>query len=128
MDRLRGKVAVITGGSGGIGRATAALFAAEGALVVLVDLDESRLRATADAIGHAGVHWAVADVSDEAQMRGALHDVVARHGRLDVLFCNAAIEGPIGPITDTPVEQFDRVLAVNVRGVFLGLKHGLPLM
>ena len=128
MDRLTGKVAVITGGSGGIGEATARLFAAEGARVVLVDLDADRLRATVTAIGGAAVSAVAADVSDEAQMRTVLDTTLQQHGRLDVLFCNAGIEGLVAPITDMPVEQFDRVMAVNVRGVFLGLKHALPLM
>lgn len=128
MARLTGKVAVITGGSGGIGQATAQRFAAQGARVVLVDLDEDRLRATVDAIGSAAVSRRVADVSDEAQMRGVLDETLQRHGRVDVLFCNAGTEGLIAPIAETPVEMFDRVMAVNVRGVFLGLKHALPLM
>lgn len=128
MDRLTGKVAVITGGSGGIGLATARLFVAEGARVVLVDLDAERLRAAVAAIGSDAVSLAVADVSDEAQMRGVLDDTVQRFDRVDVLFCNAGTEGLVAPIADTPVEMFDRVMAVNVRGVFLGLKHALPLM
>ena len=147
MARLIGKVAVITGGSGGIGQATAQRFIAEGAQVVLVDLDAERLHATlaalvalsgdalsegvseADgAVGSAAVSMVVADVSDEAQMRGVLTTTLARHGRIDVLFCNAGIEGLVAPLIDTPVERFDQVMAVNVRGVFLGLKHALPLM
>ena len=126
MDRLSGKVALITGASGGIGLATAQLFISEGARVVLVDLDEDRLREDVDGLGHESAsHW-VADVSDEAQMRGAIDATLQRCGRLDVLFCNAGIEGAIAPLPDYPVEMFDRVLAVNVRGVFLGLKYGLP--
>ena len=128
MARLQGKVAVITGGSGGIGLATGRLFAAEGATVVLVDLDETTLRAAVAEAGNAAIHHQVADVSDEAQMRGVLHDTVARHGRLDVLFCNAGTEGRIAPLSEMPVEDFDRVMAVNVRGVFLGLKHAMPIM
>jgi NAD(P)-dependent dehydrogenase (short-subunit alcohol dehydrogenase family) len=147
MARLIGKVAVITGGSGGIGQATAQRFIAEGAQVVLVDLDAERLRATmaalvavsgdalsegvseaSSAVGNAAVSMVVADVSDEAQMRGVLDTTLQRHGRIDVLFCNAGTEGLVAAITDTPVEMFDQVMAVNVRGVFLGLKHALPLM
>jgi NAD(P)-dependent dehydrogenase (short-subunit alcohol dehydrogenase family) len=128
MARLQGKVAVITGGSGGIGLATGRLFAAEGATVVLVDLDDATLRAALAEAGSERIHHQVADVSDEAQMRGVLHDTVARHGRLDVLFCNAGTEGRIAPLSEMPVEDFDRVMAVNVRGVFLGLKHAMPIM
>lgn len=128
MDRLTGKVAVITGGSGGIGEATARLFVAEGAQVVLVDLDAERLQATAGGIASEAISTVVADVSDEAQVAGMLATTLQRHGRIDVLFCNAGIEGRVAPITEMPVELFDRVMAVNVRGVFLGLKHALPLM
>lgn len=128
MARLDGKVAVITGGSGGIGLATARLFVAEGAAVVLVDLDEGRLGEAAAELGSAALSTLAADVSDEAQTRAYVDAALQRHGRLDVLFCNAGIEGAISPITDYPVELFDRVLAVNVRGVFLGLKHALPTM
>jgi NAD(P)-dependent dehydrogenase (short-subunit alcohol dehydrogenase family) len=128
MARLPGKVCVITGGSGGIGAATGRLFAAEGATVVLVDLDAARLEAAVAAIGSPAVTAQVADVADEAQMRAVIDTTVQRHGRLDALFCNAGIEGRIAPITEMPVEDFDRVMAVNVRGVFLGLKHALPVM
>ncbi|MES2718403.1 MAG: SDR family NAD(P)-dependent oxidoreductase [Pseudomonadota bacterium] len=128
MQRLQGKVAVITGGSGGIGLATGRLFAAEGAQVVLVDLDAARLQAAVAQIGSAAVSHQVADVSDEAQMRAALQAALALHGRLDVLFCNAGTEGRVAPLAEMPVEDFDRVMAVNVRGVFLGLKHALPVM
>lgn len=128
MNRLSGKVAIITGGSGGIGLATARLFLDEGARVVLVDLDEARLRDAAAGLGGDAVEVVAADVSDEAAVRDTLGATVQRHGRLDVLFCNAGIEGAVTPLTDYPVETFDRVLAVNVRGVFLGLKHALPVM
>ena len=128
MPRLAGKVAVITGGSGGIGLATARLFAAEGANVVLVDLDAERLQLALTEIGSAAVSRQVGDVSDEAQMQAVLQATVALHGRLDVLFCNAGTEGRIAPLAEMPVADFDRVMAVNVRGVFLGLKHALPLM
>ncbi len=127
--RLADKVCVITGGSGGIGAATGRLFAAEGATVVLVDLDAAALHAAvADCGAGAAVSGEVADVGDEAAMQRVIADTVARHGRLDVLFCNAGIEGRIAPIAETTVADFDRVMAVNVRGVFLGLKHAMPVM
>jgi NAD(P)-dependent dehydrogenase (short-subunit alcohol dehydrogenase family) len=129
MSRLEGKVCVITGGSGGIGAATGRLFAAEGAAVVLVDLDAAKLHAAVAEIGAgAAVSAHVADVGDEAQMQAVVAATLARHGRLDVLFCNAGIEGRVAPISETTVADFDRVMAVNVRGVFLGLKHAMPVM
>ena len=128
MQRLNNKVAVITGGTGGIGLAAAKLFAAEGAQVVLVDLDQAVLdRAVAD-IGAERAMGIAADVTDPAQVEAYVEATVARHGRLDVFFNNAGIEGAVGSIADYAVEMFDKVMAVNVRGVFLGLKYVIPAM
>ena len=128
MQRLNNKVAVITGGTGGIGLAAAKLFAAEGAQVVLVDLDQAALdRAVAD-IGAERAMGVAADVTDPAQVEAYVQATIAGHGRLDVFFNNAGIEGAVGPITDYPIEMFDKVMAVNVRGVFLGLKYVIPAM
>lgn len=95
--RLAGKVALITGGSGGIGLASARLFLAEGAQVLLLDLDEARLAEAQAELGTARLSTRVADVADEAQMRDAVAAALQQHGRLDVLFCNASIEGAINP-------------------------------
>ena len=128
MKRLAGNVAVITGGAGDIGRATARLFVQEGAFVVLVDRDEpSLIRASADLESDA-VSYIVADVCDEAQVRGYVDTTLQRHGRIDTLFCNAGTEGIAAPVVDYPLEVFERVFAVNVTGVMLSLKHGLPVM
>ncbi len=128
MQRLNNKVAVITGGTGGIGLAAGKLFAAEGAQVVLVDLDQGALdRAVAD-IGAERAMGVAADVTDPAQVQAYVQATVARHGRLDVFFNNAGIEGAVGTIVDYPLEVFDKVMAVNVRGVFLGLKYVIPAM
>lgn len=128
MQRLNNKVAVITGGTGGIGLAAAKLFAAEGAQVVLVDLDQAALdRAVAD-IGAERAMGVAADVTDPAQVEAYVQATIAGHGRLDVFFNNAGIEGTVGPIADYPIEMFDKVMAVNVRGVFLGLKYVIPAM
>ena len=128
MQRLNNKVAVITGGTGGIGLAAGKLFAAEGAKVVLVDLDQAALDRAVAEIGAERAMGFAADVSDAAQVEAYVQATVARHGRLDVFFNNAGIEGAVGPIVDYPIEVFDKVMAVNVRGVFLGLKYVIPAM
>lgn len=128
MQRLSNKVAVITGGTGGIGLASAKLFAAEGAQVVLVDLDQAALDRAVASIGAERAMGVAADVTDPAQVEGYIQATLAKHGRLDVFFNNAGIEGAVGPIADYPVEVFDKVMAVNVRGVFLGLKYAIPAM
>jgi NAD(P)-dependent dehydrogenase (short-subunit alcohol dehydrogenase family) len=126
--RLQGKVAVITGGAGGIGMASARLFVAEGAKVVLVDVDEPALRAAVTELGSDAASHVVADVSDEAQVRRYFDAAVKRHGRIDALLSNAGTAGMVSPIADYPMDVFDRVIAVNVRGVYMSLKHALPLM
>ncbi|MFT4099972.1 MAG: SDR family NAD(P)-dependent oxidoreductase [Burkholderiaceae bacterium] len=128
MDRMKDKVALITGGAGGIGAAAARLFADEGAKVVIADLDDAALEAALREIDHPAVTSLAADVSDDAQMREVVAAVVARHGRLDAFFANAGIEGRVAPLTEYPTDLFDRVFAVNVRGVFLGLKYAIPVM
>ncbi|AIO72906.1 SDR family NAD(P)-dependent oxidoreductase [Burkholderia multivorans] len=128
MNRLTGKVALITGGAGGIGAETARLFVSEGALVVIADLQESALQSVVREIGSDAVSYVVADVSDEAQMMRAVDATVERHGRLDVLFANAGTEGRIVPLVEYTLEDFQRVIHVNVLGVFLGLKYTIPVM
>ncbi|MDD2978203.1 glucose 1-dehydrogenase [Aquabacterium sp.] len=128
MKRLSNKVALITGGAGGIGLATAKLFVAEGARVVLADLDEQALQAAVKEIGSDAVSHVAGDVTREDQVRNMIDTVVQRHGRVDVVFANAGTEGSISPLVDYTVEAFDRVMAVNVRGVFLPLKHAIPVM
>ena len=128
MQRLANKVAVITGGTGGIGLAAGKLFAAEGARVVLVDLDQGALDRAVAEIGAERAMGIAADVTAPAQVEAYVKQTVDTHGRLDVFFNNAGIEGAVGPIVDYPVEVFDKVMAVNVRGVFLGLKYVIPAM
>ena len=128
MAKLEGKVAVITGGAGGIGLATARLFVAEGARVVLVDLHAEPLDAAVAALGEARASAFVADVSDPAQVEAYVRATVERHGRIDVFFNNAGIEGSVHSIVDYPLEDYERVMAVNVRGVWLGMKHVIPVM
>lgn len=128
MQRLANKVAVITGGTGGIGLAAARLFAAEGAKVVLVDLDGAALERAVAELGAERALGVAADVSDPAQVEAYVRRAMEAHGRIDVFFNNAGIEGAVGPIVDYPIEMFDKVMAVNVRGVFLGLKYVIPAM
>ena len=128
MPRLEGKVAVITGATGGIGSAAARLFAGEGAKVALVDLDETALSAVARSIGEDKASYTVADVTQPDQTQVYVNAAVSRWGGIDVLLANAGIEGTLSPITDYPVDMFDRVMAVNVRGVWLGIKYVVPVM
>ncbi len=128
MGRLRGKVAVITGGEGSIGLTTARAFVAEGARVALLGLAEAELRAAARELGEDVASWSVTDVTDSGQVTSAVGRVTDRFGPLDVVFSNAGISGVIAPVTDYPEDVFDDVLAVHVRGSFLVCKHALPLM
>lgn len=128
--RLQGKVSIITGAGGGIGREAALRFAAEGAAVVAVDLPGADLDETARLVAAAGgeVEAVAADVTDEAQVRAYVEAATARFGRVDSLLNNAGIEGAVAPLAETDVDAFDKVLAVNVRGVFLGIKHAAPVI
>ncbi len=128
MGTLDGKVAIITGGAGGIGRVTAALFLREGASVLLVDRVEAEVRGAAESLESPRAAWFAADVSDAAQTTGYVDAALSRFGALDVLFANAGIEGPVAPTVEYPVADFDRVLAVNVRGPFLGIQTVVPHM
>lgn len=120
---------VITGGAGAIGIATARAFLNDGAQVLLVDRDDNALHVAREQLRDSGdVHTAVADVTVEADVARFVSEAVANLGGIDVFFNNAGIEGRMRPIIETAVEDFDKVMAVNVRGVFLGLKHVLPVM
>ena len=115
--RLDGKVCVITGAASGIGAESARLFAAEGAKVVGVDVDE----------GSEGELAIRADVTDEEQVRGMYEQAQEKFGRIDVLFNNAGINPPIdGSVLETPLEVWQQIQDVNLRGVFLCCKHGIP--
>ena len=129
MGKLDGRVALITGGSGGIGLAAAKRFVEEGAKVVLVDLDEGPLRTSVQAIGEKHASYICADVTKDEATQRYVNGAAERHGRVDVYLANAGIEGIFNKhIADYPVDMFDRVMAVNVRGVWLGLKYVVPVM
>jgi NAD(P)-dependent dehydrogenase (short-subunit alcohol dehydrogenase family) len=125
--RLQDKAAIITGGEGSIGMATARAFVAEGARVCLTGLNEAQLRDGAAALGEAA-HWVVADVTDAQQVKAAVTKAEATFGRLDVVVSNAGISGVIALVADYPEDVFDQVLAVHVRGSFLVCKYALPYL
>lgn len=128
MGRLDGRTALITGGAGGIGKEAGRLFAAEGANVVLVDLDAGALKAACDEIGSNAVSWVAGDVTDPESTKAFVAETVARHGGIDVFLANAGIEGKVGSIVDSSLEDFERVMSVNVRGVYVGLQAVIPEM
>jgi NAD(P)-dependent dehydrogenase (short-subunit alcohol dehydrogenase family) len=127
--RLDGKVAVVTGAAGIIGTAAMRLLAERGARIVAVDRKERELQAAIRDLPGAAEALAVpADVSSEDDVADYVRAAVEKFGTIDVFYNNAGIEGDIAPITKYPLETFRRVLDVNVVGVFLGLKHVLPVM
>jgi NAD(P)-dependent dehydrogenase (short-subunit alcohol dehydrogenase family) len=125
-----GKVALITGGGGGIGRAAALGFAERGAHVVVVDHDQTLGQGTIDVLRQQGKNatFVQADVRSSADVQAYVAATMAAYGRIDCFFNNAGIEGTVAPIYDYEEEMFDRVIAVNLRGVFLGMKYVLPVM
>ncbi len=128
MGRLEGKVAVITGAGSGIGLATAQAFAREGARLVLVGRNNKALADIASEIGPARARAVVADVTTPAANERMVAEAVERFGGLDILVANAGIEGVSATIDAYPVDVFDQVIAINLRGVFLGLKCAIPAM
>lgn len=128
MARLEGKTAIITGGSGGIGRAAAALFASEGANVLIVDLDSADLDRAVQDIGSNRVSACVADVTSSDDNRRMVEVATERYGGVDILLANAGIEGHVRPIVDYDEAMFDKLMAVNVKGVWLGIKHAIPAL
>jgi NAD(P)-dependent dehydrogenase (short-subunit alcohol dehydrogenase family) len=126
MHRLRDKVALITGAAGSIGAATARLFVAEGARVVVSDI--APLDALVAELGDDVAAAAVADVTDSVAVRAAVAMAVDRFGGLDVAFANAGVFGSVASVVDYPEDVFERVLAVNVLGPFHVAKHALKVM
>lgn len=130
--RLDGKVAVITGGASGMGQATAYRFLAEGAKVVIGDLNAENGAATMAAIARQGVAeqaaFLLTDVAEEPDVEALVAAATARFGRLDCIFNNAGIGGAVGPITETRVEEWDFTFDVLARSVFLGIKHAARVL
>ena len=125
--KLAGKVVVITGAASGIGLATARLFAREGARLLLGDVDEKAGRRAAREIEEAGggAAFVQTDVTSGAEVRNLVSSADERYGKLDVIFNNAGIS-MMKSIPDTSEEDFDRIVAINLKGVFLGCKHAIP--
>ncbi len=128
MGRLDGKVAVITGGAGGIGRAAGKRFVAEGADVLLVDLDEAALAEACAEIGSNKVSYFVGDVTRAEDNQAMIVTATERYGGVDAFLANAGIEGDVASILDYDEARFDQVMAVNVKGPFLGLKAAIPAL
>jgi NAD(P)-dependent dehydrogenase (short-subunit alcohol dehydrogenase family) len=130
MKRHEGKTMLVTGAAGAIGFATCEILAREGARVMLVDIDDARLQhrtAELTAAGHDAIGFR-ADIADEAQVKAYAQAALDAFGHVDGFFNNAGIEGVLAPTHEYPVEEFDKVLGVNLRGMFLGLRHVLPDM
>jgi NAD(P)-dependent dehydrogenase (short-subunit alcohol dehydrogenase family) len=129
MGRLAGKVAIITGASGGIGSATAAKMVAEGAQVMLAGRDQGRLEAVAAHLNAgSSVALCVGNPAEESDVATLVAKTKSRFGGVDILFANAGAEGAIAPLTSITVEEFDMVQQVNVRGTWLAIKHAGPAM
>jgi NAD(P)-dependent dehydrogenase (short-subunit alcohol dehydrogenase family) len=132
MTRLLGKVAIVTGGASGMGRATVMRFLADGAKVVVADLNEANGAETvsvAKANGHGEqVAFVRCDVAKEADVAALVAEAEKRFGRLDIAYLNAGVGGAFGPIAETSVDDWDYTFAVLTRSVFLGMKHASQAM
>ena len=128
MDRLEGKVAIITGGAGGIGKAAANVFISEGAEVIIMDLDEDSLIKTCEEIGSNRISYFVGDVTKPDDNNNIVELAKERYGGLDIFLANAGVAGDITTIEEYDEDQFDHVMAVNAKGPFLGLQSAIPAM
>lgn len=129
MPNHKDRVIIVTGAAGAIGYATAKILGDEGATLMLVDIAASLEERAADLRATGATVEAVrADCSKEEDIRGYVEATVSRFGRIDGFFNNAGVEGKIAPIHEYPVEEYDRIMAVNLRGVFLGLRYVLAQM
>ncbi len=130
MKALESKVALVTGGTSGIGKATAMAMGAAGAKVVFSGRRENEGEDTAKLIRQSGAEclFVRSDVSSEADVKALIEKTVASYGRLDVVFNNAGIESPMKPLHEQSVEDFDKLMAINVRGLFLCMKYQIQQM
>lgn len=129
-QRFAGKVAFVTGATSGIGQTTAIAFAREGARVVVADIAEKGVQETARLIeeGGSSALAVTCDVSKAADVKAAVERAVTTFGRIDVAFNNAGVEQPYGAIADVTEDDWDRIVAINLRGVFLCVKYQVPVM
>jgi NAD(P)-dependent dehydrogenase (short-subunit alcohol dehydrogenase family) len=128
MDRVKGKVAIVTGGASGIGEATAKLLAKEGANVVIVDIDDENGKRVAKEINDGGGtagYWHM-DISQEKEVEKTFADINEKYGQLHILVNNAGIAGRARPSHETTAEDWDAVMGVNLKGTFLCTKHAVP--
>ena len=127
MRKLENKVSVVTGAASGIGEATAKLFAAEGATVVVVDIDEINGRRVANEIGTTALFYK-ANVGDSAEVEEMIRFTLKKFGRIDILHNNVATAGAVAPIGDMPLEAWQRAITISLSGVFYGMRFALPHM
>ncbi|PON43200.1 Short-chain dehydrogenase/reductase [Parasponia andersonii] len=127
-SRLEGKVAIVTGAASGIGEETARLFAANGAFVVVADVQDELGQQVVESIGSEKVSYHHCDVRDEKQVEATVNYTLEKYGTLDVLFSNAGVIGPMSTLLDLDIEAFDNTMAINVRGVAATFKHAARAM
>ena len=130
MGRVKGKIAIVTGGAAGLGKATCMLLAEEGALVIIADIQDEPGEETAREITSAGgsARYYHINVADEAEVSLVCEDVGRQFGRIDILVNNAGISGPLKPTHEITLAEWEQVLGVDAKGVFLCTKHVIPFM
>lgn len=128
MKKLDNKVAIITGGAAGIGKETAKTFLREGAKVLLVDINEKSLKETVEGFNNPNIAYCKADVSKADAVKEYVRAALDNFGKIDVFFNNAGIEGSSRPMADYPDDIFNKVIDVNLKGVWYGCKYVIPKM
>ncbi|GLU10522.1 hypothetical protein SLE2022_273160 [Rubroshorea leprosula] len=130
VRRLEGKVAIITGGASGIGACTARIFCKHGAKVLIADIQDDLAKSVCDDLGPESAFFVHCDVTKEEEVKNAVDTAISHFGKLDIMFNNAGIVGPIlkPNILDSSISEFQQVLSVNLVGAFLGTKHAARVM